>query len=410
MDARRLASLAAVLTAVLAAVVASAADHVVGGTQLTLRAGAGGALTLQLRDPSLPIPAPGSPDDPSSASLLLTLFGRGSRTQGSVVAVPGAKWRVRTSPIVTYRYADPAVAPGSVLVSNATLRAGAGLRVRAKTAALALTSPEGAIAVRVQMGTTRVCALFDPPAVRRDAGGRVVARDADAAALPNCDDDTLLGLPCEESGAACGGSCPGDAECAGGAGVGGATVGCECVSPHQSCGGTWPACNGECPAGEECADTGGTPYSSCGCLPVGSTPCGGVYPSCGDGDCPAGTTCLLDTFTCCGGTQISNCACLTGPPPPPCGGTCPAGWNCVGPAPGFPETCLPPFCSGGSGAPACDGTCSQPGTECRALGGVCFCLAPCIGGDPFPTCGGTCADPTWTCTPAVDGCSCLPPS
>lgn len=398
------AAVTVVLGIVLHAAVAPAADHVVGGTQLTLRASPGGALSLLLRDPAVPVPAPGSPDDPSAAGLVVTLFGRNSGARASLVAEPGGKWRVHPAPHVTYGYRDPAVAPGSALIANASLRDGAGLRVRAKSAGLALSAPEGAIGVRIDMGTTRVCALFDPPAVRRDAGGRFVARDADAAALASCDDDALLGSACETGTTACGGTCPGDAECAGGPGIG-----CSCVSPHQPCGGTWPACNGECPSGEECADIGGTPYSSCGCLPAGSTPCGGVYPSCGDGDCPAGTSCLMDTFTCCGGTQISNCACLTGPPPPPCPGGCPDGWTCVGPVPGIPAFCLPPTCSGGSGAPACDGTCA-PGNACASIGGLCLCVTPCIGGDPYPACGGTCADPTWSCVSGGGVCTCVPPS
>ena len=406
MTRRVLASFAAVLVVTLAAPAARAADYVASGTQLTLRAGAGGALSLLLRDLPAPLPAPGSPDDPSATGLIVTLFGRTSRSQASLVALPGGNWRVRTSPRVACGYADPAAAPGSPLVSRLSLRQGAGLSVRAKSAGLALTAPEGAIAVRVQMGTLRFCAVFDPPAVRRDSGGRFIARGADIdASLTSCDDDALLAVSCEEGSSACGGSCPGDSVCAGGPGIG-----CTCVSPHQPCGGTWPACNGECPVGEACGDIGGTPYSSCGCLPIGSTPCGGVYPSCGDGDCPAGTTCLMDTFTCCGGTQISNCACLTGPPPPPCGGNCPDGWSCVGPAPGMPEFCLPPTCSGGSGAPACDGTCSQPGTECRNVSNLCLCLTPCIGGDAYPTCGGTCADPSWSCSASAGGCTCLPPS
>lgn len=401
---RGLAFVAAVLGVTLVAAAAPADDHVVGGKQLLLRAGPGGALTLQLRGSGVPVPAPGSADDPSTAGMAVTVFGRASRAQASFWAAPGARWRVRSVPRITYGFANPGAAVGSLEVQSASLREGAGLRVRARSSGIALASPEGSVAVRVDMGSTRVCAVFDPPAVRRDGGGRFVARDADAASLGNCDDDQLLALPCEESGVACGGSCPGDSVCAGGPGLG-----CSCVSPHQPCGDTAPACNGECPAGEACADIGGTPYPSCGCLPVGSTACGDVYPSCGDGDCPAGTTCLMDTFTCCGGVQISNCACLTGPPPPPCGGTCPAGWTCVGPAPGIPEFCLPPTCSGGTGAPVCDGTCSQPGTECTAISSLCLCMTPCIGGDAFPTCGGTCSDPTWTCTAATGICTCLPP-
>jgi len=167
----------------------------------------------------------------------------------------------------------------------------------------------------------------------------------------------------------CTGLCSGDARCGGDYYVNG----CACVSPNQPCGDTAPVCNGQCPTGEECANIGGVPSPSCGCLPVGSTGCGAVYPECGEGDCPAGTTCLGTTFTCCGGVTIDGCACLTGPPPPPCGGTCPPGWQCVQ-FPGQGPMCIPPFCTGGSGAPVCDGTCSEPGTTCQELSGLCFCL------------------------------------
>ena len=403
MKRRVLEPCGAMLALVLAATAASASDHVVGGKQLLLRAGAGGALTLQLRDPALPVPGAGSADDPSVVGLTVTLFGRASRTQASLLAHPGAGWGVRSVPRVTYRYANPDAVQGSALVKSAMLREGTVLRMRAKSAGLALTEPEGAVAVRVDMGGTRICALFDPPAVRRDGARRFVARDADAAALPSCDDEALLGIACED-GTTCGGSCPGDSVCAGGLGIG-----CVCVSPHQPCGDTAPACNGDCPSGEVCADVGGTPTPLCGCLPSGSTPCGGVFPSCGDGDCPTGTSCVMDTFVCCGGVQISNCACLSGPPPSQCPGGCPEGWTCVA-GPGLPAVCLPPLCAGGSGAPACDGTCSQPGTECIDIGGLCLCLTPCLGGDPSPACGGTCADPTWTCSSSVGSCVCVPPS
>jgi hypothetical protein len=259
------------------------------------------------------------------------------------------------------------------------------------------------VAVRIDMGTTRVCALFDGDAVRRDETGRFVARDADASGLTSCDDDALAGLACEES-LSCGGSCPGDAVCAGAAGV----LGCRCVSPHQPCGDTGPLCNGECPTGEECASLGGFPEPSCGCLPTGSTPCGGVYPSCGDGDCPSGTACYQDTFFCCGDISIPFCACLSEPPPEPCPAGCPDGWTCYGPGPNFPPTCLPPFCNDGAGAPVCSGTCTLDGTACTAIGGICLCLDPCIGGDPYPTCGGGCTDAGFTCR-GIDGkCACLP--
>ena len=82
MNGRTLASLAAAVAVTLAAASVSADDHVVGGTQILLRAGAGGALTLQLRGVAVPIPAPGSADDPSTAGLAVSLFGRGSHGCG----------------------------------------------------------------------------------------------------------------------------------------------------------------------------------------------------------------------------------------------------------------------------------------------------------------------------------------
>lgn len=379
---------------------ASAADHVVGGKQLTLRRqGSGGALSLVLRDPSIPIPAPGSADDPSLAGMTVTLFGRASEEQASLAAAPGLGrpgWKVRATPRVTYTYTNPTAAVGSGSLASVTLRAGTGLTVRAKSPGLALAVPAGAVAVRIDMGATRVCALFDGDAVRRDQVGSFVARNADASGLTDCDDATLIALSCEDS-QSCGGTCPGDAVCAAQpSGEGG----CSCVSPHQPCGDTSPACNGECPVGEECSNLGGVLHTSCACMPAGSTACGGVYPSCGDGDCPPGRSCGIDYFELQPGSGAYTewCACRIGPPSP-CPGGCPEGWIC------FQGSCLPPFCDGDG--QSCGGTCTQPGTVCTAQIGFCFCLTPCSGGDAFPTCGGSC-DPGLSCS-ALDGaCICMP--
>lgn len=380
---------------------ARAADHVVAGKQLTVgKQGSRGSLTLVLRDPSIPIPAPGSADDPSQAGMVVTLFGRVSSEQAALVAAPGLGrpgWKVRTTPRVLYAYASPKSTTG---LASVTLRAGTGLTVRAKTPGLALAAPAAAIAVRVEMGETRVCALFDGAAVRTDRVGRFVARNADAADFADCSDETLAALTCEQT-LSCGGTCPGDAVCAGHpSGLGG----CICVSPHQPCGGTAPACNGECAAGEECSNLGGVLATTCGCLPAGSTPCGGVYPSCGDGDCPAGKTCLVEPVP--GGAPAAWCACYSEPPPPPpCPGGCPPSWTCTPTLPLGEHICLPPTCGDSPGEPVCDGACSQPGTECTEISGGCFCLTPCSG--PFPTCGGSCPD-GFSCTGIAGSCWCGP--
>lgn len=384
---------------------AEAADHVVGGTQLRLRRTAtAGTMTLVLRDVSA-IPTPGSADDPSLAGVTVTLFGRGSGEQATFTAPAGRGrpgWNVRSAPRVTYTYVNPKVPPGNTSLQRAALRDGAGLRIRGRSAGLSLTSGEGAIAVRVQWGSERVCTLFDGAAVRNDGPGRFNAMKAGTPPFTDCDDATLAGgpppTPCSDDGISCTGDCPGDSVCAGNP-----FIGCTCVSPHQPCGDSAPACNGECPAGEVCGVTTGGPWPGCGCVPAASTPCGDAHPSCDVGACPVGTSCYvhwLDTFP----ATIDYCACASEPPVGPCGGTCPPGWTCVGPRPGLPATCLPPFCDGGNGFPTCDGTCG-PNATCTALG-ACFCIEHCSGGSPFPTCGGTCTTPNTTCIAINDQCLC----
>lgn len=377
---------------------ASAADHVIGGTQLRLRRTPhGGTMTLLLRDVNV-LPVPGSADDPSLAGMTITLFGRGSEQKAKLFALPGvgrAGWLVRTVPRLSYSYALPGALPGAPTPRTAVLRDGTGLRVRARATGLDLGAAEGAVAVRVEWGAERVCTIFDDAAVRRDEPGFFVGVKADAPQIADCDDATLGTAACGLDGGVCGGRCAGDGVCGGNV-----MTGCLCVSPSQPCGDSAPVCNGECPAGEECATTTGGPYPGCGCLPIGSMACGEVSGSCGDGDCPAGTSCYGFSLS-----VVHYCACASEPPPPPCGGECPDGWTCVGPVPGFPETCVPPFCNGGSGAPVCDGSCAggNPYDTCTTLGSsACICVEHCSGGEPFPTCGGTCSSPGTTCG-AVDG-------
>jgi len=385
-----------------------AADQPVTGKKLVLkRTDARETLVLVLNDPLVPVPAVGGADDPaSSAGLTLTLFGGSPGATAMLSAPPGMGnpgWSATDGVRTRYVYRNRNAPGGASPIAKISLRQGKGLKIVARATGLQLTGPQGSVGVRITTGSTQTCALFAGPGIRTDEAGRFFARDAAKPALAECSDDGLSGLDCTAS-VECNGLCSAGAECGGDYFVGG----CVCVSPSQPCGDTAPVCNGECPAGEECASIGGVPSPSCGCLPVGSTGCGTVYPTCGDGDCPAGTACFVDTFTCCGGVTISGCACLTGPPPPPCGGTCPPGWQCVA-IPGQPEFCLPPFCEGGAGAPACDGSCTLAGTTCQAVGGICLCMPLCDGGDPFPTCNGTCSQPGMSCqAAATDDCLCLP--
>ena len=178
---------------------ACAVDYPVAGTQLTLRDSASGegTLLLVLRDASLPLAQPGSPDDPSQAGLSVTIFARGSGAHAQLAALPGIgrnAWRVHVGPRgVAYGYRNGSARRFAGEIGTAGLRSGSGLKVRARSAGVALGSPLGAVAVRVAWGSVRVCALFDGVAVRRDGAGLFLSRDADAAGLADCEDDTLAG-------------------------------------------------------------------------------------------------------------------------------------------------------------------------------------------------------------------------
>lgn len=359
-----------------------------------------------LQDPPGTLPAPGSADDPVAKGLVLSVFGRTSRTVAHLVALPGAGkpgWKARAMPRVSYDYADPSAPSGGSLLSKAQLRDGAQLRLRAPSVALALTAPEDSVAVRVSLNGTRFCAVFDGAAVRRSTAGRFHARNADVATISDCDDATLQAPPCGEA-AACDGTCPAGTFCASDAGT------CSCVTPPNPCQvhdeGAFPVCGGDCPAGQICGNTG--PYPSlafdCGCVPEGTTACGDTFPACG-GSCPDGTSCYPYDFPLLWG---GTCLCATAPQPQPCDPGCPAGWSCelVG---GQGYFCAPPPCQGGSGAPACDGTCGA-GQDCMITpGDSCYCIDTCVGGDGFPACNGTCDRPGWTCQTGPESCGCLPP-
>jgi hypothetical protein len=250
--------------------------------------------------------------------MTLTVFSRGSGQQATSSARAGRDvWKARATPkAITYAYRDR-TAQGNDLLT-AQLRTGMGLKLRAKSAGIALDGSQQAIAVRVEWGSVRVCALFDGDAVRKDKAGLFVARNADAAGLADCSDETLF------------------------------------VPPTPACGGTWAACDGACPAGTTCSVVDDATDPRCECLE-----------GC-PGGCPDGWI----------------CAYLSGPTPsclPPfcngsgggaCDGSCAPGTDCL---PVLGQCfCMTP-CSGGDAYPTCGGSCADPGFTCRAVPDQCVC-------------------------------------
>lgn len=187
------------LLVALAAGAADAIDYPVAGTHLLLRNPpypAKGSLSLILKDPSIPVPVPGNPDDPSAENVEVVVFGHASGEVVTFYTVPAPDlWDVRSrlSGVVSYAYFNRSPSRVCCDLVRVNLRTGSGLKLRTNHGGLNLSAPEGGVGVRVQWGSVRVCAIFDGDAIRQDSNYRFVARNADAPSITDCDDDTLNG-------------------------------------------------------------------------------------------------------------------------------------------------------------------------------------------------------------------------
>lgn len=200
---RSLHGVAVCLLATLLVGEAAAADHVLPGKQLTLRRSEvtnKGSLALVLSGPSIPIPAIDGPDDPSLTGLKVTLFGRTTGERGRLYTTTGRgqfAWRTRVTPrSVSYAYGNPQARAITADIRKVQMRTAADLRITGPSPGFSLDPAESAVAVRVQYGAIRLCALFDGDAVRTSRPGLFVARNAEAPALADCSDESLAGAVC----------------------------------------------------------------------------------------------------------------------------------------------------------------------------------------------------------------------
>src|SRR5262249_37373127 len=132
----------------------------------------------------------------------------------------------------------------SARIRTAQLRTGTGWSVRTLDAGLSLFVPETAVAVRIDWGTERVCAVFDGASIRSSKQGTFVAKNAPPAAIADCDDATLFGttaFACGGIAPACDGDCPGGSTCER---AGPTDPTCTCVFSY--------GCPGGCPDGWIC--------------------------------------------------------------------------------------------------------------------------------------------------------------
>jgi hypothetical protein len=314
---------------------AHAADTGITGQKIVLKAkGATQKLVFSSKDPLTPFPPIGSADDPSVVGAtieLITPGGTGALSLPGGIGNPG--WRTKDAAVDSYTFKN-----GSV--RTLTLKQGRTLKITGKNVPIALTAPLGSVGVRLTMGDTRACALFDASTVIADVPGGFTARAS--AAPEDCTNASLGGAavcgngviePSEQCEASDDSACPGHcADCA-----------CEpycgndTIDPGEVCDGTafdasnfactsvfGPACRADCSAccsialcessdqccdGYICAPGIGPGVDHC------RKPCsmsGGATgnPACDPGDVCMGNVCL--TPYCTSDAQCSPAQCLGG--------------------------------------------------------------------------------------------------
>jgi hypothetical protein len=192
------ASLTLILALILAAPgAACAGDQSLAGTRLRLKRRAADE-RLVLNDPGIVAPAAGSADDPRVAGMRIVLFGQSVPGEvQELIVPPGGGWTQRLAPRLRYRFQnlDAPLPPSPVRFVR--VRHGRGLKIVARAAGLALWGSQLSIGVRVEMGSTRFCAVFAGDSVRRDEAGLFAARGAPNPGLTECADEELFRPACE---------------------------------------------------------------------------------------------------------------------------------------------------------------------------------------------------------------------
>ena len=156
---------------------ASAAEQLLPGRMLTMRAAASGAqrMLFLARSTAIAAPTPGGPDDPTIVGATLAL--RAASGESAAFDLPASSWSVNAAG-TAYKFRNPSAPAGPSAVRMALVKDHATARVAARATGITLDEPsQGSIAVIFTSGTLRFCASFGGDVVR-DQPGSFIARNA----------------------------------------------------------------------------------------------------------------------------------------------------------------------------------------------------------------------------------------
>jgi cysteine-rich repeat protein len=165
-------------------------DVPIDGRKLKIRRSPGGSerLTFISKDPDVPFPTAGGPNDPRTVGATLEIVSEGEGT--ATFDMPAANW-TSNGPGTVFKFVNKLAPGGPSTVKVALVRQGKFLKILIRSAGLPLVNPLLRTAARFRIGLTRSCALFELDTRRTDEANNYYARQAPAPAVSDCSDASL---------------------------------------------------------------------------------------------------------------------------------------------------------------------------------------------------------------------------
>lgn len=177
---------------------AQAVDQPIEGRKLVMKRSASGKekAVFLAKDSEIPAPSPGGSDDPVQVGATVEFC---SNAGSASFSMPASNWKSNT-PGTVFKFGNKSAPEPPSAVKVALIKGGRTLKIVSKQAGLPLLGNEGVVAVRVTMGTTRQCAVFDSDDVQKDVERQLIAKTSSTDGLVDCS-DAALGCAGSPSGA-----------------------------------------------------------------------------------------------------------------------------------------------------------------------------------------------------------------